>query len=194
MKVTIIDYGAGNVFSVKAAFERLGKNAILSADKEEIKSSDFVIFPGVGHAEDAMAQLKKTQIDLLLPKLKQPVLGICLGMQLMCQHTEEGNTDGLGIFEDLKVVKFDPKLKVPHMGWNNLIETKSILENVQEDVYFVHSYFAPISKYTIASCQYQEKFSAALQKDNFFACQFHPEKSGELGNKILTNFLNHRNL
>jgi glutamine amidotransferase len=193
MKLTIIDYGAGNVFSVKFAFERLGLSPILSSNKDEISSSDFVIFPGVGHAEETMKQVQSCGLEEIIPQLKQPVLGICLGMQLMCQYSEEGNTNGLNIFENLKVVRFNPKLKVPHMGWNNLMDTKSILENVQEDVYFVHSYFVPISKFTIASCDYHEKFSAALQKDNFYACQFHPEKSGLVGEQILTNFLNHRN-
>lgn len=189
MKVTIIDYGAGNVFSVRSAFERIGLNPLLSSETNEISSSDFVIFPGVGHAEAAMAQLRQTGLDQLIPQLKQPVLGICLGMQLMCESSEEGNTKGLGIFEDLKVVRFDERLKVPHMGWNDLTNTKGFIENIHESVYFVHSYYAPINHYTVAEANYPFAFSAALEKDNFMACQFHPEKSGTTGETILKRFL-----
>lgn len=192
MKITIIDYGAGNVFSVRSAFERIGLDPLLSSDAHEISSSDFVIFPGVGHAEAAMAQLRQTRLDQLIPQLKQPVLGICLGMQLMCDSSEEGNTIGLGIFEDLKVVRFDETLKVPHMGWNDLTNTKGFIENINESVYFVHSYYAPISNYTIAEANYPFAFSAALEKDNFMACQFHPEKSGSTGETILKRFLSNK--
>lgn len=190
MKLTIINYGAGNVFSVTSAFQRLGLNPILSADEEEIRSSDFVVFPGVGHAEMAMNQLKETRLDALIPSLEQPVLGVCLGMQLMCDSTEEGNTAGLGIFDGLIVVRFDEHLKVPHMGWNELVNSKGLLSEIIEPVYFVHSYYAPLSKYTIAECLYPFAFSAALEKDNFLACQFHPEKSGKAGEEVLKRFLN----
>lgn len=189
MKVTIINYGAGNVFSVRSAFERIGLNPLLSSDVNEISNSDFVIFPGVGHAEAAMAQLRQTGLDQLIPQLKQPVLGICLGMQLMCESSEEGNTIGLGIFENLKVIRFNEKLKVPHMGWNDLTNTKGFIENINDPVYFVHSYYAPISNYTVAEANYPFAFSAALEKDNFMACQFHPEKSGVVGEAILKRFL-----
>lgn len=190
MKVTIIDYGAGNVFSVRSAFERIGVNPILSSNKEEILSSDFVLFPGVGHAEAAMNQLKQNGLDVLIPQLTQPVMGICLGMQLMCVSSEEGNTDGLGIFEDVKVLRFDESLKVPHMGWNELTNSKGFLKGINEPVYFVHSYYAPLSKYTVAEANYPFAFSAALEKDNFMACQFHPEKSGTIGEEVLNRFLN----
>lgn len=190
MKLTIIDYGAGNVFSVKAAFERLGVSPKLSSDKFEIESSDFVVFPGVGHAENAMEQLKSKNLDSLIPNLKQPVLGICLGMQLMCDSSEEGNTKGLSIFESVKVQKFETQLKVPHMGWNNLSEAKGFFQDFENDFYFVHSYYAPLCEYTVAEVTYPFAFSAALQKDNFIACQFHPEKSGNIGEELLKRFLN----
>lgn len=189
MKVTIIDYGAGNVFSVRSAFERIGVNPILNADTQEIVSSDLVIFPGVGHAESAMAQLRQTGLEQLIPQLEQPVLGICLGMQLMCESSEEGDTKGLGIFTGVHVRRFDEQLKVPHMGWNDLTNTKGFIENINESVYFVHSYYAPISNYTVAEANYPFAFSAALEKDNFMACQFHPEKSGTSGETILKRFL-----
>lgn len=189
MKLTIIDYGAGNVFSVQSAFERLGIDSNLSSDIDEISTSDFVIFPGVGHAEEAMKQLIQHKLNEVIPKLKQPVLGICLGMQLMCDFTEEGNTKALGIFDEIKVEKFSDDLNVPHMGWNNLEKSKGFLSEMEDDVYFVHSYFAPICKYTVAVCNYSVPFSAALQKSNFYACQFHPEKSGVVGEQILNNFL-----
>jgi glutamine amidotransferase len=189
MKLAIISYGAGNVFSVKSAFERLGIEPILTADSALIESSDLVVFPGVGHAEAAMRQLKETKLDRLIPNLKQPVLGICLGMQLMCELSEEGETKGLGIFEGVKVQRFDEQLKVPHMGWNDLTVSKGILSDIKEPVYFVHSYFAPLCRYTIAEANYPFPFSAAMQKDNFIGCQFHPEKSGKAGEEILRRFL-----
>jgi glutamine amidotransferase len=189
MKLTIINYGAGNVFSVKAAFQRLGIEPLLSNDIVEIQSSDLVIFPGVGHAEAAMIQLKESKLDLIIPALKQPVLGVCLGMQLMCESTEEGDVQGLNIFNDVRVMKFDDNLKVPHMGWNEIGETKGILSGLIEPVYFIHSYFAPVNEFTIAQTLYPIAFSAAMEKDNFIGCQFHPEKSGEIGEKILTRFL-----
>lgn len=188
MKTTIIDYGAGNVKSVAFACERLGINPVLSNDENVIRSSDRVIFPGVGHADYAMQKLRENNLVKVIKNLKQPVLGICLGMQLMCNETEEGNTKGLGIFED-SVLRFKVYEKIPHMGWNLLGNTKGLLKDINEYVYFVHSYYVPESKNSIATCQYGIPFSAALQKDNFYACQFHPEKSGKSGNKILERFL-----
>ena len=189
MKLVIIDYGAGNVFSVKSAFERLGITVSISSNKEEITTADRVVFPGVGHASAAMEKLRSTGLDKIIPHLTQPVLGVCLGMQLMCDLTEEGNEKGLGIFEGVKVNRFTHELNIPHMGWNNLLDSAGFLEYISEDVYFVHSYFVPISSYTIASCHYGIEFSAALQKDKFYACQFHPEKSGKVGEEILKRFL-----
>ncbi len=190
MKLTIIDYGAGNIFSVASAFQRLGVEPVLSSDEKEIRSSDLVVFPGVGHAETAMQQLKSSALDKLIPNLKQPVLGVCLGMQLMCDSTEEGNTVGLGIFEGVKVLRFDEQLKVPHMGWNDLLNSKGTLVGLTEPVYFVHSYYASLSPFTIAESNYPFAFSAALEKGNFLACQFHPEKSGKAGEEVLKRFLN----
>jgi glutamine amidotransferase len=190
MKLTIINYGAGNVFSVRSAFERLGLQPVLSADEEEIRSSDLVVFPGVGHAESAMVQLRAAGLDRVIPTLQQPVLGVCLGMQLMCDATEEGNTSGLGIYDGVKVLRFNDELKVPHMGWNELENSRGTLVGIDEPVYFVHSYYAPLSEYTIAECRYPFAFSAALEKDNFMACQFHPEKSGPVGEEVLKRFLN----
>lgn len=189
MKLAIISYGAGNVFSVKSAFERLGIEPILTSDPIEIAAADLVVFPGVGHAEAAMRQLKETNLDRLIPNLKQPVLGVCLGMQLMCESTEEGATEGLGIFEEVCVQRFDEQLKVPHMGWNELTNSQGLLADFSDPVYFVHSYYAPLSKYTIAEANYPFAFSAALQKENFIGCQFHPEKSGAVGEAILRKFL-----
>jgi glutamine amidotransferase len=189
MKLTIIDYGAGNVFSVASAFERLGIQPLLSNDAERIRTSDLVVFPGVGHAETAMEQIRDQRIDELLPSLKQPVLGVCLGMQLMCSETEEGNTKGIGIFEGVGVVRFDEHLKVPHMGWNDLKNTKGFLSGLNEPVYFVHSYYAPLNQFTIAETDYPFPFSAAMEKENFIGCQFHPEKSGKTGEAILKRFI-----
>jgi glutamine amidotransferase len=194
MKIAIIDYGAGNIASVSNAVERLGFKVLLTHELQQIKEADKVIFPGVGHARNAMQQLKLSGLDQLIPTLKQPVLGICLGMQLMCRHSEEGDTEALGIF-DVTVQRFtdQPGFKVPHMGWN-LVSPKpnsKLFEQVAEGgyVYFVHSYFVPITPYTSAMAHYQQPFSAALEKDHFFATQFHPEKSGSLGEQILHNFL-----
>ena len=192
MKIVIIDYGAGNVKSVKFALERIGANAELTNDLEIIKNADKVILPGVGEASSAMVELKKYGLDKLIPTLKQPVLGICLGMQLMCEFTEEGNTDCMSIFP-IKVKKFNTALKVPHVGWNNISKLKTYLFNqVKENeyAYFVHSFYAHLSEYTIAQTTYDEEFSAVLQKDNFYACQFHPEKSSNAGQQILKNFVN----
>ena len=192
MKIAIIDYGAGNVQSVLFALERLGFEGIVTNDWNTIKSADKVIFPGVGEASSAMKMLVDSGLDILIPTLKQPVLGICLGMQLMCKHSEEGNTNGLGIF-DVNVVKFSNEVKVPQMGWNTIYNLKSPLFNgikENEFMYLVHSYYAPLSKNTIATTNYEQEYSTALQRDNFFGVQFHPEKSGIFGEQILKNFLN----
>jgi len=191
MKIVIINYGAGNIQSIMFAIERLGFKAVLSNDPEEIKAADKVIFPGVGEASYAMRMLKQSGLDSLIPTLKQPVFGICLGMQLMCNSSEEGNTEGLGIF-DVDVVKFSSKVKVPQMGWNNIYDLKSDLFNgiaENEYMYLVHSFYAPICNETIATTNYDLEYSSALENDNFYGTQFHPEKSGDVGEKILGNFL-----
>lgn len=191
MNVRIVDYGAGNIQSVRFALQRLGVEGRLSSDPHEIRSADLVIFPGVGHAENAMEKLRQKGLDKVLTELNQPVLGICLGMQLMCRSTEEGNTPGLGIF-DTRVRRFDnPDLKVPHMGWNRICTKPSpLFEGIAEGhIYMVHSYYAELSEHTIASCDYGQSYSAALQKDNFFGTQFHPEKSGKVGEQVMQNFL-----
>lgn len=191
-RVVIIEYGAGNVFSVKVAVERLGYEAVCSANPQIVKSADKVIFPGVGQAATAMKQLKASGLDRVIRGLKVPVLGICLGMQLMCSYSEEGNTEGLGIFP-MSVKEFEKCCKVPHVGWNGIQNLNSeLLQGIDEGerVYFVHSYYVPVSEYTIATCDYQLAFSAALRRDNFWGCQFHPEKSAEVGERILENFLN----
>ena len=194
MNIVIIKYNAGNIFSVEHAMKRLGVNAVVSADKELIQRADKVIFPGVGEASSTMQHLKQSGLDKIIRDLKQPVLGICLGMQLMCSHSEEGDVDCLKIF-DTEVKRFIPQKhedKVPHMGWNNLRDVKSeIFDNSLENqfVYFVHSYYVPLNEDTVVTTDYIQPFSAALHKDNFYATQFHPEKSGSVGEKILTNFL-----
>ncbi|WP_430973501.1 imidazole glycerol phosphate synthase subunit HisH [Sunxiuqinia rutila] len=198
MNIVIIKYNAGNIESVSNALLRLGIQAEITGDHEKIRAADKVIFPGVGEASTTMAFLKKERLDLLIPSLKQPVLGICLGLQLMCSHSEEGNTPCLGIFEE-KVKRFTPKpgmeyiTKVPHMGWNTISNLKSDLFDQsldQQFVYFVHSYYATVGEHTAAETNYINPFSAALHKDNFYATQFHPEKSGPVGARILENFLN----
>ncbi len=192
MKVGIIDYEAGNVRSVQFAFDRIGVNPIISNSNDELKSCDKVIFPGVGEASSAMTALRKTGLDQLIPNLKQDVLGVCLGMQLMCNHTEEGDTRGLEIF-NTSVKKFEPGLKVPHMGWNSIWE-KSIFmkgKGVPDDLdmYFVHSYYAELCEHTIFETDYGIPFSSGLKKDNFYGFQFHPEKSGAWGEQLLKYFL-----
>ena len=192
MDVTIIDYGAGNIQSIQFAFQRLGVNAKLSNSIDEIQKADKVIFPGVGEASQAMQMLKKSKLDLLIPTLKQDVLGICLGMQLLCKHSEEGNTKGLGVF-DVDVKQFSNVVKVPHMGWNRIKNLQSdLFKGVDENsfMYSVHSYYANIGKPTIASSEYELEFSAALQSNNFYGVQFHPEKSSKDGAQLLQNFLN----
>lgn len=191
MKLVIINYGAGNIQSIMFAIERLGYKAVLSNDPAEIKAADKVIFPGVGEASSAMKMLLASGLDALIPTLTQPVLGICLGMQLMCNKTEEGNTKGLGIF-DVDVFKFSNKVKVPQMGWNTIYNLKSdLFKNISEDeyMYLVHSFYAPDCAESIATTNYELEYASALQKNNFYGTQFHPEKSGDVGEKILGNFL-----
>jgi len=193
MKTVIIKYNAGNVQSVMYALERIGASYLYTDDEEEIRSADKVIFPGVGEASTAMNYLRKTGLDLIIPTLKQPVFGTCIGMQLMCKYSEENDTKCMGIFDvDVKRFPATPGLKVPHMGWNNISAYQSALTNhVVDDayVYFVHSYAAPVCEFTVASCNYIQPFSAMLQKDNFYAAQFHCEISGDVGQKIMENFL-----
>ncbi len=197
MNVAIIKYNAGNIMSVDYALQRLGINPLVTDDHGFIRNADRVIFPGVGEASTTMQYLKDRKLDLLLPELKQPVLGICLGLQLMCRLSEEGNTKCIGIFEE-EVRKFDlpangeERWKVPHMGWNTIYDLKTPLlggDLSNRFVYFIHSYYAVVGPDTVALCDYTVPFSAALQRDNFYATQFHPEKSGEPGYQILKNFL-----
>ena len=191
MKIAIIDYGAGNVQSVLFALERLGYQGIVTSDANEIINASKVIFPGVGEASSAMIMLREQGLDKVILQLKQPVLGICLGMQLFCKTTEEGNAKGLGIF-DIAIKKFSPVVKVPQMGWNTIYDLKSPLFNgisENEYMYLVHSYYAPLNPYTIASTNYEMEYATAIQKDNFYGVQFHPEKSGNIGSKILSNFI-----
>ena len=197
MNIVIIKYNAGNIESVNNALNRLGINAEITTSLDKIKKADKVIFPGVGEASTTMNYLRKHQLDKVIVSLKQPVLGICLGLQLMCSHSEENNTKCLGIFEE-KVKRFIPNAgeehitKVPHMGWNAIYNLNSSLfstETENQYVYFVHSYYASFGEHTAATCNYIVPFSAALQKNNFYATQFHPEKSGTVGAKILENFL-----
>lgn len=191
MKIVLIDYGAGNIKSLQFAIERLGYKATLSNDKSEIENADKVIFPGVGHADSTMKMLQEKSLDKVIPTLQQPVLGICLGMQLLCTASEEGNIKGLGVF-NVAVKRFSNGVKVPQMGWNTISNLKTdlfkdILEN--EFMYLVHSYYAPICDATIATTDYGGDYSSALQKGNFYGVQFHPEKSSKAGEKLLKNFL-----
>lgn len=195
--VAIIKYNAGNIRSVLFALERLGVEAVVTDDHEQIRNASHVIFPGVGAANSAMPYLQERGLDELMRSLTQPFLGICLGMQLMCRHSEEGDTPCLGMF-DIKVKKFPAtdgdsnRLKTPHMGWNSLYDLRSpLMKDVKEGdyVYFVHSYYAEMSAQTIATCNYGLPFSAALHKDNFYGVQFHTEKSAGPGEQILKNFL-----
>jgi imidazole glycerol-phosphate synthase subunit HisH len=189
--IAVIKYNAGNIRSVENAVTRLGYDCIITDDADKIRTARKVIFPGVGEASSAMNYLKKNKLDTLIKSLKQPVLGICLGQQLMCKYSDEGSTVCLGIF-DASVKKFPPKELVPHIGWNNLENIKGELLkgiNNNDNVYFVHSYYSEICENTTAVCNYIVPFSAAMQKDNFFATQFHPEKSAAVGEKILKNFL-----
>ncbi|AZA76480.1 imidazole glycerol phosphate synthase subunit HisH [Chryseobacterium sp. G0186] len=190
--IAIIKYNGGNVSSVQNALNRLKIDSVITDDPEQILKADKVIFPGVGEASSTMKVLKEKGLDVLIPSLKQPVLGICLGMQLMCKGNEEGNTEGMGIF-DINVKRFPPQGLVPHMGWNTVsgkdFSLFAEIEN-ESDVYFVHSYYCELSDFTTSVCNYILPFSASLQKDNFYAMQFHPEKSGSIGSQILTNFIN----
>lgn len=189
--IAIIKYNAGNIRSVENALYRLGYESVITDDAHIIRNAEKVIFPGVGEASSAMKYLKEHHLDILLKSLNQPVLGICLGQQLLCSHSEEADTDCLGIFDAL-VKKFPPQELVPHMGWNNLRELKGdLFRGIEsaDNVYFVHSYYTEICAETSAICDYILPFSAALQKGNFYATQFHPEKSAGIGEKILQNFL-----
>ena len=197
MKVAVVKYNAGNIFSVVHALERMGVEPILTDSAEELRSADKVIFPGQGEASSAMHYLREHGLDRIIPSLTQPVLGICIGQQLMCRHSEEGDVDCLGIF-DVDVKRFQPRRhedKIPHMGWNSLqvkseeLTLRSSLLEGTPFVYFVHSYYVPVCESTIAVTEYIHPFSAAMQKDNFYATQFHPEKSGAVGQQILRNFL-----
>ncbi|GAB3987006.1 imidazole glycerol phosphate synthase subunit HisH [Spirosoma daeguense] len=193
MKTVIIKYNAGNVQSVMYALDRLGASYVLTDDETEIRSADKVIFPGVGEASTAMAYLRERGIDKLIPSLKQPVLGTCVGMQLMCRYSEENNTTCMGIFDiDVRRFPAEPGFKVPHMGWNNIHSLKgSLTEGLPENayMYFVHSYAADVCPETTAVCDYVRPFSAMLHRDNFYAAQFHAEISGDVGQRILENFL-----
>jgi imidazole glycerol-phosphate synthase subunit HisH len=193
MVLTIIKYNAGNIRSVLFALERIGMKAEVSDDIRKIQSADKVIFPGVGEASTAMHYLKERALDVVIKNLKQPVLGICLGMQLMCRYSEENSTECLGIFdEDVRRYKAEGLgIKVPQIGWNNIYDLKSDLFKGVKDksfCYFVHSYYASLGKHTIATTNYVQPYSSALQKDNFYGVQFHPEKSAEVGESILRNF------
>jgi imidazole glycerol-phosphate synthase subunit HisH len=191
MRIAIIKYNAGNIMSVEFALKRIGVECGVTDNFDQISSADKVIFPGVGEASTTMLYLKHKKLDLLIKDIKQPVLGICLGLQLMCRYSEEGNTKCLGIFDE-DVRRFEPKLKVPHMGWNNLNNLNSPLfssDIENQFVYFVHSFYAETGPDTIATTDYIVPFSSALNKRNFFATQFHPEKSGTVGEKILRNFI-----
>ena len=191
MDIVIVNYGAGNIQSIRFAFQRLGYSLELSSDPDRIRRADKVIFPGVGEASSAMEKLTQSGLDTLMPELKQPVLGICLGMQLMCRSSEEGPTEGMGIF-DVEVLRFEGNLKVPQIGWNSIHDLKSpLFKDVRESeyIYLVHSFYAPLCEETIAVSDYGLAYSAALARDNFFGVQFHPEKSGKTGALMLSNFL-----
>ena len=191
MRVVVIKYNAGNIHSVRIALQRAGLEPTVSDEIEIIKKADKIIFPGVGEASSAISYLQEKGIAAILPELKQPVLGICLGLQLMCSYSEENNTKCLGIF-DTAVKRFPPEDKVPHMGWNNIYHIRGdLFKNIKDNsyVYFVHGYYAEPDENKIAQSEYIVPFSSGLQKDNFYAVQFHPEKSGKVGEQILKNFL-----
>lgn len=189
--IAIVKYNAGNIRSVQNTLNRLGYNCFITDNADDLRNADKVIFPGVGEANSAMKYLKNNGLDEVIKSLEQPILGICLGLQLMCEYSEEGDTSCLGIFPNI-VKRFQGDAIVPHMGWNNLMSQKGILFNgieANDDLYFVHSYFAELSDYTSAVCNYIQPFSAAIEKKNFYATQFHPEKSADIGSRILQNFL-----
>lgn len=191
MKIVIINYGAGNIQSIKFAIQRLGFEAVWTDDEQEIRNADKVIFPGVGEASSAMQKLKSTGLDKVIPTLKQPVLGICLGMQLMCKYCEEGGTQGLNIF-DVDVLRFSNDVKVPQIGWNQISNLKSdLFKGISENeyMYLVHSYYVPLNDETIATTEYGIKYASALKEKNFYGVQFHPEKSSKAGEQIVKNFL-----
>lgn len=193
-QVAIVKYNAGNIRSVLNALSRIGVDSVLTDDAAQLRAASHVLFPGQGEASSAMTYLREHGLDQVLKSLTQPVLGICVGQQLMCAHSEEGDVDCLGIFETA-VQHFQPtqrEQKVPHMGWNTIYDLRSPLFrdfSVEEYVYFIHSYYVPLNSYNIATCDYVQPFSAAMHKDNFYATQFHPEKSGDMGELILRNFL-----
>ena len=192
--IAVVKYNAGNIRSVLNALNRLGVEPVLTDDAEALRNAERVLFPGQGEAATAMAYLRERGLDRVICSLRQPVLGICIGQQLMCSHSEEGNTDCLGIFP-MEVMRFQPQRhedKVPQMGWNSIHNLKTrLFDGVNEGsfIYNVHSFYVPESPYTIASCEYILPYSAALNKDNFYSTQFHPEKSGSVGEQILKNFL-----
>jgi glutamine amidotransferase len=196
MNIAIIKYNAGNVQSVLIALERIGYKATVSEDEGKIRSADKVIFPGVGEASTAMNYLKERGLDKLIISLQQPVLGICLGMQLLCEHSTENNTSCLSVFDKVQIKQFTPEnksIKVPQIGWNNITDLRTdLFKGVQEKsyCYFVHGYYADISPYTIATTNYVKPYSSALRKNNFYGVQFHPEKSATAGEQVLKNFLN----
>ena len=193
MNVAIVKYNAGNIYSVVNALKRLGIDPLLTDDAEQLMKADRVLFPGQGEARGAMEYLKTRRLDEVIRSLRQPVLGICVGQQLLCRHSEEGNVDCIGVF-DAEVRRFQPQRhedKVPCMGWNVLYDTKSpLMQGIEGGyVYFVHSYYVPLCQETIATADYIQPYSASMHKDNFYACQFHPEKSGKVGEQIIRNFL-----
>lgn len=189
--IAIVKYNAGNIRSVKNALDRIGVESVITDDPKTLRNAEKVIFPGVGEAGTAMSYLKKRELDQVIISLKQPFLGICLGMQLMCLHSEEKDTECLGIFKE-KVKKFPPKGIVPHMGWNDFIQVKGpLFEEIEktDNMYFVHSYYAEVGEDTVGETSYLVSFTSALQKDNFYGVQFHPEKSANVGRKLIENFL-----
>lgn len=195
MNVAIVKYNAGNIFSVVNALRRLGVEPVLTDDAETLQKADRVLFPGQGEASTTMQYIREHRLDGIIRSLRQPVLGICIGQQLLCQHSEEGDTDCIGVFP-LEVKRFQPlqhEEKVPQMGWNSIHHLSTpLFEGIDEGafIYNVHSFYVPVSDYTIATCDYIHPYSAALHKDNFYTCQFHPEKSGDVGSRIIENFLN----